>query len=1003
MVIVAISASWAEAQPREIHAVRAVKPPVLDGKLDDECWAKAEPVTGFLSIDSSTPAARQSVVYVLYDPSHLYIAVKCLEPDKSRILGPVRPHDNGYIFGQDMVEVYLAPVRGAADYYQFAVNAGGSTYDAFGHRGGMAVDAGWDGEWQAKAFIGQDHWSVEMAIPFATLGLSPGGSAAWGIIICRHKVNPRELSSLGVRGGFSDAQRFATLKGLNVDFSRFCFRVGPPALTLKRVGDEWRADVTAPILNQTGQERPVRIAWEGIGEVQGDKGEQSVRLKPGESHLLALESLPTEKLLPHKNDRLIPSTTPKRAKVRALDAQTGETLAVSKLRPVAKSLGLRVDVDALYSAAAFSEPPKDVSFTVRLDLDEAVLRPCVLRVSLAALDGAGVATKSFRSPSQATRVTFAGEDVAWGGYVARAVLSNAQGHEMLSAQAEFPVLPRGPERVRVLNNFVTELLSLRDAQGPKELPFMNPRTGWVFFSWQADGKAELHLNDDGPLPGEAMRFLRMGRHTLRLEGAGLRQLIVRAIPELQYFYFPCRSWLTPFGAYDDKFLAKDVLPNCNAIVGGIATEKGDFAKDWVERLRRRWLLVTWLHTMPKEQQTDVDAVYQHWATHAGFTHPLTSGVIVDEFAGNTDELYRTWIQALRRLAANPELAGRSFYPYMCARMNNFTVRRRPFAEVVVAAGCPIAWERYLGEQPSEELAREHLQDLLVEELGTWASEFPGALRQTVVVLGYFSVPPQNLNAFPTVNYQTFMDMQYRTLATDPALFGLCGLQEYLSSAADPETVRWAGRLYRHYGIEGKTEPLSPHPYLLTHLNNPDFELGADGWTLQPAEPDSIAVKSLPGLAKLQGRYQTRSLTIQTGDSFLWTKRSAARPNVVSQEIRGLQPGKLYSLKLITADYQNLARGLSVKGEEAVAIRVAGGEALPGQSFQHSFSSTSAAAGFAKDKPAWLNYHWRVFKATAPTGRLTISDWAEADKPGGPVGQELLFNFVELQPYGGVLE
>ncbi|MBM4083801.1 MAG: hypothetical protein FJ272_03345 [Planctomycetes bacterium] len=643
---------------------------------------------------------------------------------------------------------------------------------------------------------------------------------------------------------------------------------------------------------------------------------------------------------------------------------------------------------------------------MRLDLAEAALRPCVLHVSLAA-DGSEVATKAFRSPAQQTHVTFAGEDVAWGAYVARAVLRDAQGQEMLSAQTEFPVLPRGPERLRVLNNFVTELLNLKDGQSqiqnPKsKIAFMNPRTGWVFFSWQANGAATLRLNDDA-LPAEAMRFLRMGRHTLRLEGAGLRQLTVRAVPELQYFYFPCRSWVTPFGGYDEKFLSKDVLPNCNAIVGGIATEKGDFARDWVERLRRRWLLVTWLHTMPKERQTDVDAVYQHWATHAGFTHPLTSGIIVDEFAGNTDELYRTWVQALRRLAANPEFAGRSFYPYMCARMNNFTVRRRPFAEVAVTAGCPIAWERYVGEQPNEELAREHLQDLLVEELGTWATEFPGALRQTVVVLGYFSVPPQNLNAFPTVNYHAFMDMQYRTLATEPALFGLYGLQEYLSSAADPETVRWAGRLYRHYGIEGKTEPLSPHPYLLTHLNNPDFEHGADGWTLQPAEPDSIAVKSLPGLAKLQGRYQTRSLTIQTGDAFLWTKRSAAKPNVFSQEIRDLQPGKLYSLKLITADHQNLAKGLSVKGEDGIAIRVAGGEVLPGQSFQHSFSSGFAAAGFGKDKPAWLNYHWRVFKAGASSGRLTLSDWAEPDEPGGPIGQELLFNFVELQPYGGVLE
>ena len=48
--------------------------------------------------------------------------------------------------------------------------------------------------------------------------------------------------------------------------------------------------------------------------------------------------------------------------------------------------------------------------------------------------------------------------------------------------------------------------------------------------------------------------------------------------------------------------------------------------------------------------------------------------------------------------------------------------------------------------------------------------------------------------------------------------------------------------------------------------------------------------------------------------------------------------------------------------------------------------------------AYMTYHWRVFRANGKTARLTISDWASADDPGGPIGQELMANFIEVEPY-----
>jgi hypothetical protein len=45
-----------------------------------------------------------------------------------------------------------------------------------------------------------------------------------------------------------------------------------------------------------------------------------------------------------------------------------------------------------------------------------------------------------------------------------------------------------------------------------------------------------------------------------------------------------------------------------------------------------------------------------------------------------------------------------------------------------------------------------------------------------------------------------------------------------------------------------------------------------------------------------------------------------------------------------------------------------------------------------------NYTYLVFQATKPTALLEISDWVDKKTCGGPVGQELLFDFIEVQPF-----
>jgi hypothetical protein len=217
--------------------------------------------------------------------------------------------------------------------------------------------------------------------------------------------------------------------------------------------------------------------------------------------------------------------------------------------------------------------------------------------------------------------------------------------------------------------------------------------------------------------------------------------------------------------------------------------------------------------------------------------------------------------------------------------------------------------------------------------------------------------------------------------------------------ADEETVRFVGKLYRHYGIEGKREPLTRDPLFLSHVENPDFEKGTDGWTLTPAEPSTIEQRSFPRYGRIEGRFMGLGRPADPehiGDTFLWMKRSEKRPNVFSQTIKNLEPGRLYSMKMLTCDYNDLVHPQAKKQEEATGfigkVALEGVELDTKRSFNEIYSSSPEPP-----IPVWITYHWKVFRAKDTTARLTVSDWAD-NKPSGPFGQEQTFNFIEIEPY-----
>jgi len=558
-------------------------------------------------------------------------------------------------------------------------------------------------------------------------------------------------------------------------------------------------------------------------------------------------------------------------------------------------------------------------------------------------------------------------------------------------------LPADPCRIEVLNNLVSELMdaSKRGLLGKPELAFVNPRKGWCFFALAGDAALTLDTADrplavaKGSATVEVMRFLSAGRHTLKLTGHATK-VVVRAIPALVFNGFPAPSQIAAFDTPSWRWLQKTVLTNCNTIEGSDRCAKE--MAEWREQ-GKQWIIWS---GVPGQNGEPMGDAYDYWRKNLGYSNPLMSGIQVDEFhSGFPAEVQDNALAGVARLAADPAFRGRMWIPFVAySKKDPFATR---LIRTVIEAGWPFSIERYLMEQPTEAKDRDYLLKDLVEIGRAFDEMVPGCLRKAIFTPMYSSIPNCMTNYCPCANFKIHLDMQMEILANEPVFAGLYGVQFYRSNYVDPDTLRCSARLLRHYCIEGRKDRCFHDPYELKHLLNPDFDDGTAHWKLEPAEPGSIGVGKKLAYNALQGRFPGSQ---PYGRAFLTLKRSPTTPNVFSQEITHLEPGRLYSLKMITADHQDLQHGTSQRALHAISIRLEGVEPLTGpqEAFSCPFHSGEKEAGFTEAKPLWMNYHWRVFWAKSPTARLMVTDWKDGSEPGGPAGQELIFNFLELQPY-----
>ena len=178
--------------------------PVVDGKLDDECWKTAQVVT-FVMATTGEPATKDTKARMCWDDEHLYIAYECADTD---IRGTMTKHDE-WIFQQEVVEAFINPSRDLRHYFEINLSPRNVTFDARidnpdGIGGNSNIEYDWtcvglksavvvDGTIEDSSDVDRG-WTCEAAIPFTALDrTTPKPGERWRMNLYRIDREPEPV------------------------------------------------------------------------------------------------------------------------------------------------------------------------------------------------------------------------------------------------------------------------------------------------------------------------------------------------------------------------------------------------------------------------------------------------------------------------------------------------------------------------------------------------------------------------------------------------------------------------------------------------------------------------------------------------------------------------------------------------------------------------------------------------------------------------------------------
>lgn len=157
--------------------------PVIDGKLDDDCWKTGEWAGDFVQWIPKEGAepSQQTQFKILYDDKNLYVAMRAFDKEPEKISRKAGRRDE--LIGEAM-GVNFDSYHDHRTGFEFTVTAAGQKVDLI-LTNPMEGDFNWNAVWYVKTGLEDSAWVAEYEIPLSQLRYSKDKEQVWGLHVWR--------------------------------------------------------------------------------------------------------------------------------------------------------------------------------------------------------------------------------------------------------------------------------------------------------------------------------------------------------------------------------------------------------------------------------------------------------------------------------------------------------------------------------------------------------------------------------------------------------------------------------------------------------------------------------------------------------------------------------------------------------------------------------------------------------------------------------------------------
>lgn len=184
-------------QSPKIKAKYIDSPIVLDGKLDESVWEKADQSSSFWQYfpTDSILSKYPTTLKMVYDDEYIYVGIKAFAVDKNFVVSSLRRDFSGPT--TDNVSVVFDTFQDQINAFNFGASPYGVQRESLISEGGStrnSFNPTWDVKWFVESTISDDHYTVEMKIPFSSIKF-PEGTKTWRFQAYRFNLQSNEWST----------------------------------------------------------------------------------------------------------------------------------------------------------------------------------------------------------------------------------------------------------------------------------------------------------------------------------------------------------------------------------------------------------------------------------------------------------------------------------------------------------------------------------------------------------------------------------------------------------------------------------------------------------------------------------------------------------------------------------------------------------------------------------------------------------------------------------------